>query len=110
VIEHLETREVDLSEFLVAVYGLPDETKQRSVTIHQNRIESIFKRVRNERFYSDRPRMTNMVVSAWEAYNAVQGYAQHDSTRRGNSTSFDRILSASRDGFVKRAEELALTA
>ena len=110
VIEHLETREVDLSEFLMAVYGSPEEDSKRSVTIHRNRIEAIFKRVRNERFYAGRPRMTSMVVSAWEAYNAVQGYAQHDSTRRGNATDFDRILSASRDGFVKRAEELVLTA
>jgi len=110
VIEHLETREVDLSEFLLAVYGSPEEDSKRSVTIHRNRIEAIFKRVRNERFYAGRPRMTSMVVSAWEAYNAVQGYAQHDSTRRGNATDFDRILSASRDGFVKRAEELVLTA
>ena len=54
--------------------------------------------------------MTTKMVTAWEAYNAVQGHAQHDSTRRGEVESFGRILLASRDKFVKRAEELAIAA
>ena len=106
----MESREVDLAEFLLAVYGTPDEDSKRSKTIHKNRIEAIFKRVRDERWRSGRPRMTTQTVSAWEAYNAVQGHAQHDSTRRGEVESFGRILLASRDKFVKRAEELALSA
>ena len=109
-IHHMESREVDLAEFLLAVYGTPEEDSKRSKTIHKNRIEAIFKRIRDERWRSGRPRMTTQVVSAWEAYNAVQGHAQHDSTRRGEVESFGRILLASRDKFVKRAEELALSA
>jgi hypothetical protein len=110
VIHHMESREVDLAEFLLAVYGTPDEDSKRSKTIHRNRIEAIFKRVRDERFRAGRPRMTTKTVTAWEAYNAVQGHAQHDATRRGDLDSFGRILLASRDGFVKRAEELAIAA
>jgi len=107
-IEHLQSREVQLSEFLIDVYGAPEEDSKRSVTIHRNRIEAIFKRVTRERWLSGRPAMDGFVVSAWEAYNAVQGYTQHDASRKGNATSFDRILLASRDKSVKLAEELLL--
>tara|TARA_R110002167_G_scaffold297732_1_gene502087 strand:- start:2598 stop:3473 length:876 start_codon:yes stop_codon:yes gene_type:complete len=107
-IEHLQSREVQLSEFLIDVYGVPEEDSKRSVTIHRNRIEAIFKRVTRERWLSGRPAMDGFVVSAWEAYNAVQGYTQHDASRKGNATSFDRILLASRDKSVKLAESLLL--
>ena len=109
-IEHLQSREVQLGEFLIDVYGTPEEDSKRSVTIHRNRIEAIFKRVTRERWLSGRPAMDGFVVSAWEAYNAVQGYTQHDASRKGNATSFDRILLASRDKNVKMAESLLLSA
>ena len=52
--------------------------------------------------------MTN-VVSAWEAYNAVQGYVQHDAqAKEGFKGDFDRILRASNSQEVKAAEKLAL--
>jgi len=108
-IEHLQNREVRLSEFLIDVYGTPEEDSKRSVTIHRNRIEAIFKRVTRERWLSGRPTMDKM-VSSWEAYNAIQGYTQHDASRKGNATSFDRILLASRDKNVKMAESLLLSA
>jgi hypothetical protein len=108
-IEHLQNREVQLSEFLIDVYGTPEEDSKRSVTIHRNRIEAIFKRVTRERWQSGRPAMNGFVVSAWEAYNAVQGYTQHDASRKGNATNFDRILLASRDKNVRMAEELLLS-
>jgi hypothetical protein len=108
-IEHLQSREVQLSEFLIDVYGTPEEDSKRSVTIHRNRIEAIFRRVTRERWASGRPAMNGFVVSAWEAYNAVQGYTQHDASRKGNATSFDRILLASRDKNVKMAESLLLS-
>jgi len=47
-------------------------------------------------------------VSAWEAYNAVQGYVQHDASRKGSPSDFSRIIGASRDMSVKKAETLAL--
>ena len=118
-IEHLQNREVQLADFLIDVYGVPETTvdefgrtidKKRSATIHRNRVEAIFKRVTRERWQSGRPAMNGFVVSAWEAYNAVQGYTQHDASRKGNATSFDRILLASRDKNVKMAESLLLSA
>ena len=118
-IEHLQNREVQLADFLIDVYGVPETTvdefgrtidKKRSATIHRNRVEAIFKRVTRERWQSGRPAMNGFVVSAWEAYNAVQGYTQHDASRKGNATDFDRILLASRDKNVKMAESLLLSA
>jgi hypothetical protein len=50
------------------------------------------------------------MVSAWDAFNAVQGYTQHDSIRRGNPTSFQRAMMAQSNAAVLKAEELALAA
>ena len=70
------------------------------------------RRVRDERFRSGRPSVpSNLHVSAWEAYNAVQGYEQHDVNRRGdNIDSFDRITRANDSQAVRTAEKLALAA
>ena len=110
VIAEMESREVVLSDFLVAIYGEPEENSQRSETIHTNRTESIVRRVMRERWQSGRPSIQNFRVSAWEAFNAVQGYAQHDASRRGNVSGFDRVLLASRDQSVQKAERLAIAA
>lgn len=109
VIDEMENRDVRLNEFLNAVYGEPEEDSQRSETIHKNRTEAIMRRVMKERWQTGRGAIgQDFVVSAWEAYNAIQGYAQHDATRRGNANEFDRILLASRDQAVLKAETLAL--
>jgi hypothetical protein len=51
---------------------------------------------------------TGWEVSAWEAYNAIQGYVQHDASRRGNPSDIDRVILAAADPAVLRAEHLAL--
>ena len=113
-IQHMQNRNVQMADFLVAVYGEP--TSQASNTIvknHKGRTEAIFKRLRDERFRSGRGDIAaDFKVSAWEAYNAVQGFAQHDMGFRGrdnNSVSgFERILRASNDQHVRKAESLVL--
>ena len=47
-----------------------------------------------------------LVVTGWEAYNAVQGYHQHDATRRGNPSDIERALLALDNQQVARAENL----
>ena len=48
-------------------------------------------------------------VSAWLAFNAVQGYVQHDAqAKQGHKGDFARILRASVDPSVRVAESLAL--
>ena len=122
--DEMQAREVRLDEFLDAIYGQPTPEqialantgqKVRGVTIHENRTKAILNRVMRERWQTGRPALgSDFRVSAWEAYNAVQGHAQHDATRRtrrGNTiTRFDRILLASNDSAVLKAEKLALSA
>ena len=108
VIAELQTREVRMAEFLDEVYGQPNEDSKRAITVHKNRTKSIWTRLNRERFMTQRPTMQDDRVSAWEAFNAVQGYVQHDATRKGSPSDFARIIQASNDSAVKKAESLAL--
>jgi hypothetical protein len=111
VIQMMENRQVNMVEFLRAVYGEPDRASDRSVNHHRNRTEAIFRRLHSERLRVGRGDLVpgEWQVSAWEAYNAVQGYVQHDSNRRGRPSQIDRIILAASDPAVLRAESLALS-
>ena len=109
VIAELQTREVRMADFLDQIYEQPAEDSKRGKTVHKNRTEAIFRRLSRERFTTGRGTMDSQFnVSAWEAYNAVQGYVQHDATRKGSPSDFARIIQASNDSAVKKAESLAL--
>ena len=117
VIRNLESTEVRMTDFLNEIYGEPTPEQRaladtgqsvRAVTTHENRTEAIWKRLNNERNKTGRPPMEN-TVSAWEAYNAIQGYVQHDAqAKTGFKGQFDRILRASKDANVRKAESLVL--
>lgn len=109
-IERMESREVVLTNFLDAVYGKPDTDSKRAVTVHKNRTEAIVRRLMSERVRSGRPQMGgDFRVSGWEAYNAVQGYVQHEATRKsGFNSDMDRIILATKDTSVHLAEQAAL--
>ena len=109
VIAELQTREVRMADFLDQIYEQPAEDSKRGKTVHKNRTEAIFRRLSRERFTTGRGTMDSQFnVSAWEAYTAVQGYVQHDATRKGSPSDFARIIQASNDSAVKKAESLAL--
>jgi len=109
VIAELQSRQVRMTDFLDQIYGQPDQDSKRGVTVHKNRTEAIFRRLSRERFTTGRGAMDSQFnVSAWEAYNAVQGYVQHDASRKGSPSEFARIIQASNDSAVKKAESLAL--
>jgi hypothetical protein len=115
VINHMESREVALAGFLDSIYGDVPQEEGRARTMHKTRTEDIFRRVQRERWQSGRPTLgSDFRVSAWEAYNAVQGHAQHDAirrTRKGKAiTAYDRVLLASKDRYVLAAEKLAIAA
>ncbi len=108
----LEAQQVSMVDFLDQVYGQPvaGETT-RAVTIHENRTKAIFTRLATERARMGKPPMIKgdgFTVSAWEAFNAIQGYTQHDATRRGSPGDFERILLASEDASVLKAETLVM--
>lgn len=112
-IQHMQSRDVNMIDLLVAVYGEPaSDASDTIVKNHNARKDLIMNRLKNERRDSGRNVMVNYQVSAWEAYNAVQGFAQHDMGFRGrdnNSVSgFERILRASNDQHVRKAESLVL--
>lgn len=107
VMRGMEERRVRLAEFLSAVYGEPNELDGRALTMHRNRTEAIVRRVLRERAISGRGDLNReAVVTGWEAWNGVQGYVQHDATRRGNPSEMARIVRAMNDGAVARAERL----
>jgi len=110
VVANLENRRVRLDAFLTSVYGeLADDAPPRTVNSHRRRTESIMRRVMRERLKTGRPDVGGaFMVSAWEAFNAVQGYTQHDKNRRGEPSDLSRALLASNDASVKRAESLVL--
>ena len=112
VVQDMQSREVVLSDFLNELYPQPEQTEGRAVTVHRNRTEAIVRRVMRERLTTNRPTMgQDFRISAWEAYNAVQGFVQHDAqARKGFTGEFDRILRASNDLTVRKAEKLALAA
>lgn len=110
VVQQMQSREVRMVEFLNAIYVEPKSDEGRSVTMHRNRTEAIFRRLSSERMVTGRgPLGSDFVVSGWEAFNAIQGYVQHDSIRRGRPTEMERIVRALHDSKVAQAERLALT-
>jgi hypothetical protein len=112
VVDQMQSREVVLADFLNQLYPQPTVAEGRGVTIHRNRTESIVRRVMRERMSTGRPTLVgDFKISAWEAYNAIQGYVQHDAVaRKGFSGEFDRIIRAANDQTVRKAERLALAA
>ena len=112
VVQDMQSREVVLSDFLNELYPQPEQTEGRAVTVHRNRTEAIVRRVMRERLTTNRPTMGHdFRISAWEAYNAVQGFVQHDAqARKGFTGEFDRIIRAANDQTVRKAERLALAA
>lgn len=111
VITRMEESKVSMASFLDSIYGQPDKDSKHAVTVHKNRTEAIFKRLQNERLATGRPSVgSDFMVSAWEAYNAVQGYVQWESGRRGSVTDFGRVIAASSDRHVQEAESLAMAA
>ena len=111
IILQLQRAEIQMVDFLNEIYPQPEtDSSKRAITVHQDRTEAIFKRLQTERFRSNRPTLGNdYKVSAWEAFNAIQGYVQHDAqSKKGFKSDFDRILRASRDANVKQAENLVM--
>lgn len=106
-IDIMQGNRVNMVEFLNQIYGEPGDSK-RAVTMHKNRTEAIFKRLQRECATYQMPLTNNFEVSGWLAYNAVQGYVQHDARRKSGTSPFDRMLLANASQEVKMAEKLAL--
>jgi hypothetical protein len=118
VAAELQTREVRMIEFLDQIYGRPTPEQLalaatgqsvRGVTVHENRTRAIWTRLNRERSMTGRPTMVGDKVSAWEAFNAIQGYVQHDAqSKEGFKGEFSRILRAANDSSVREAERIVM--
>lgn len=111
-IQRFESARVELAEFLNRVYPVPAETTGRSAAMHRARTAAIFRRILSERDRAGRGAIgAGYTVSVWEAWNGVQGYVQHDATRRGALARdpYARAIHALDDAAVIRAEELAVS-
>jgi hypothetical protein len=109
-IVRMENTKVSLSEFMTKIYGDGRELEKAKLTRHENRTAKIVRRVINEQNRSGRNSMvaSDDTVTAWEAFNAIQGFVQHDQSRRGNVNSFDRELKANDSQEVRMAEAFAV--
>ena len=109
MIKQMSQQTVDMRDFLCEIYPEPaEDAGKRGVTVHKNRTELILKRLGGEMRRSDVD-FDLRNPNAWLAYNAVQGYEQHDTTRRKSfNNDFDRVLKAGNSQAVHKAEKLAL--
>jgi hypothetical protein len=111
----METREVNLADFLRQVYPLSADATDRTRRSAERRVEGIIRRIVRERQQTGRPDLRigtdgAYLVSAWEAFNGVQGYVQHDQSRHGRPDEYTRAVIALDDPAVSRALELAMAA
>lgn len=106
VVAELESRKINLANFLNAVYPLAPDAGKAATTIHRTRTEEIIRRVMRESFNTGRVIGDDMMVSRFMAYNAVQGYVQHST--RVKQSRMDQLLLALEDPAVARAEELVM--
>ena len=108
----MQQREVDLAQFLRGVYPLAEDATRRTRNTADRRNERIIRRIVRERLSTGRPDLRThgrtYVVSAWEAFNGVQGYVQHEMPRHGSPNDMTRAIVALDDAAVDRALQLAL--
>lgn len=119
-IQAMEATSVNVAAFLEEVYPTPEKTTGRTATMFRNRQRKIVGRMNRERVFA-RPTEPQISLNAivnhteeqratvWELLNGVQGYVQHDMNRQNNPTAFDRVIMASEDAAVARAESVAVS-
>jgi hypothetical protein len=102
----MEELRVNTASFLDQMFPMDANATERSQSMHRARIESIIRRVARERVAVGRNSNDLQTVTGFEAYQAVQGWVQHDRKRRGRPGDFDRIILAMSDATVARAEDI----
>ena len=107
VAQGMQERQMAVSDFMREMFpavgdaGKPGERAAK-------RIEAILTRIARERSQFGAAIGELKTATAWELYNGVQGYVQHDVARRGQPTNYARALLAMKDQRVKQAMSLCL--
>lgn len=104
----MTARQVNWGEFVRAVYGDQDDEPTTSTSLRGTRLEQTTQRLEFDRGRTGQGGIgPKGMVSAWDAFNTIQWYAQHAVERPGDPANADRIRLALDDPAVIRAEELA---
>lgn len=111
VAETMERREMSTANFMRSMFPNIERDEGAARTIAENRISAIINRIAKEREYLGHRGFGAKaleVATAWELYNGVQGYCQHDKGRRSKRSDYGKALAAAADADVKKALTLAL--
>jgi hypothetical protein len=94
----------------LAQLAINPNAKIRALKVWDNMLRAMQNRLDSESKRSNRA-VGRQEISAWEAFNMVQGYIQHDAqAKTGFKDQFSRILRAANDKHVKRAAQIAMAA
>ena len=104
----MQAREVAMADFIREVYPVDHAASKAAQAAADRRVAQIIHRIAKERTKLGLPMGDLQTASAWEAFNAIQGHAQHDKARKGNPSRLDRALKAGDDPHVATALQLAL--
>lgn len=105
-IQAMAEKQVVISDILLAMYPQSEDMSKRAITNRNDEIAAIVGRIINEREKLGLGGIVNKTVSAWEMFNGVQGYVQHDSRRRGNPDQLTRAMASWDDSRVGQVEQL----
>lgn len=104
----MRQREIGVADFVRSIYRLPENASARQEQSFTERARRIVARIARDR-HALGVDMGNLErATAWEAFNAVQGYIQHDQRRHGRPSDVARALMAWNDPTVDRAFSLAM--
>lgn len=94
----------------LAQLAINPNAKIRALKVWDNMLRAMQNRLDSESKRSNRA-VGRQEISAWEAFNMVQGYIQHDAqAKTGFKDQFSRILRAANDKHVRRAAQIAMAA
>lgn len=94
----------------LAQLAINPNAKIRALKVWDNMLRAMQNRLDSESKRSNRA-AGRQEISAWEAFNMVQGYIQHDAqAKTGFKDQFSRILRAANDKHVRRAAQIAMAA
>ena len=105
-LKSMDDRQIRVSALLAELMGDRPDTEGRGQTMFDRKVAKIDSILVRERMKTGKMARPAGEATAWEAYNAIQGYSQHEKTRKGNPTLIDRAVIAGGDPEVSKAEKL----
>lgn len=104
----MQSRSLVLRDYVEEIFPQPRNASDRTRRSYSRRFAAIQSRILRERMATGNNSHALNTVTAWEAFQGVQGYVQHDQRRNGRPTRFERAAIALEDTNVTKALQLAL--